>query len=66
MKISKEVVDSMQLERVHRSPGHPTPGKTRSIVAKFSFFKESEAARRQWKQLKGTKLTFSNSPHRKW
>ncbi|KAH3775679.1 hypothetical protein DPMN_177085 [Dreissena polymorpha] len=28
MKIAKEVVDSMQLERVHRSPGHPTPGKT--------------------------------------
>ncbi|KAH3888548.1 hypothetical protein DPMN_012584 [Dreissena polymorpha] len=43
MKIAKEVVDSIQLERVHRSPGHPTPGKTRSIVAKFDFFKDREA-----------------------
>ncbi|KAH3889707.1 hypothetical protein DPMN_013770 [Dreissena polymorpha] len=54
MKITKEVVESMQIERVHRSPGHPTPGKTRSIVAKFAFFKDREAVRRQRMELKGT------------
>ncbi|KAH3715372.1 hypothetical protein DPMN_058080 [Dreissena polymorpha] len=31
-KIAKEVAESMQIERVHRSLGYPTPGKTRSIV----------------------------------
>ncbi|KAH3729695.1 hypothetical protein DPMN_055673 [Dreissena polymorpha] len=56
MKIAKEVVDSIQLERVHRSPGYPTAGKTRSIAAKFAFFKDRETVRRQWEQLNGTNL----------
>ncbi|KAH3818569.1 hypothetical protein DPMN_120290 [Dreissena polymorpha] len=42
----------MQLERVH-----PTPGKTRSIVEKFGFFKDREVVRRQWKRLNGTNFS---------
>ena len=54
LKIAKDAADRMQFERVHRSPGQPTPGKTRSIVAKFAFFKDREAVRRQWKELNGS------------
>ena len=44
----------MKFERVHRTSNERTPGKPRSIVAKFAFFKDREAVRRQWKHLSGT------------
>ncbi|XP_060554240.1 homeobox protein unc-42-like [Ruditapes philippinarum] len=50
LKVAKETADSIRLERVHRSPGQPIPGKTRTIVAKFTFFKDRELIRRQWKK----------------
>jgi len=53
-KIARDVVDSIKFERVHRSPGSPTPGKVRNIVAKFTFFKERELVRKLWKQLDGS------------
>ncbi|KAH3806176.1 hypothetical protein DPMN_134492 [Dreissena polymorpha] len=39
-KLTQEVATSLRFERVHRSPGSPTPGKIRNIIAKFSFFKD--------------------------
>jgi hypothetical protein len=54
LNIAKETADAIKFERVHRSPGEPTRGKTRSIIAKFSFFKDKEVVRRQWKHLDGT------------
>lgn len=54
LKIAKETADRIRFERVHRTPGHRIPGKTRSIVAKFSFFQDRELVRRQWKELRGT------------
>ncbi|XP_060605464.1 uncharacterized protein LOC132757979 [Ruditapes philippinarum] len=54
LKVAKETADNIRLERVHRSPGQPIPGKTRTIVAKFTFFKDRELIRRQWKHLNDT------------
>lgn len=54
LKIAKETADSIRFERVHRSPGYPVPGKLRTIVAKFTFFKDREFVRKQWKELRGT------------
>ena len=51
MKIQKEVADNIQFESVHRSPREPLPRKTRSIVAKFTYFKDRELVRKQWKNL---------------
>lgn len=31
-KITREIVDSIRFERVHRSPGYPIAGKVRNIV----------------------------------
>ncbi|XP_052225073.1 uncharacterized protein LOC127840700 [Dreissena polymorpha] len=53
-KLSQEVATSIRFERVHRSPGSPTHGKIRNIVAKFSFFKDREMVRKRWKELDGT------------
>lgn len=55
MKLTKEVVNNIRFERVHRSPSEPKPGRIRSIVAKFTFFKDREIVRKQWKELSGTK-----------
>jgi hypothetical protein len=52
--IARELVDSIKFERVHRSPGAPTAGKVRNIVAKFSYFKDREMVRKRWKELDGT------------
>ncbi|XP_052256425.1 uncharacterized protein LOC127861783 [Dreissena polymorpha] len=52
--IARELVDSIKFERVHRSPGVPTAGKVRNIVAKFSYFKDREMVRKRWKELDGT------------
>ncbi|XP_052762354.1 uncharacterized protein LOC128204998 [Mya arenaria] len=54
LKIAKETANAMRFERVHRSPGQPVVGKIRNIVAKFTFFKDREVVRRQWKHLAGT------------
>ncbi|XP_052812861.1 uncharacterized protein LOC128240302 [Mya arenaria] len=54
LKLAKETVESIRFERVHRSPGQPVPGRIRNIVAKFTFFKDREVVRRQWKHLAGT------------
>jgi hypothetical protein len=54
LKISKEVVNELRFERVHRSPGHVLPGKKRTVVAKFTYFKDREQVRRQWRNLQGT------------
>ncbi|XP_052238593.1 uncharacterized protein LOC127849881 [Dreissena polymorpha] len=54
MKLAKEEAASIQFERVHRSHGTPTPGKTRNIIAKFAFFKDRENVRKRWKELEGT------------
>ena len=56
MKIQKEVADNIQFESVHRSPREPLPRKTRSIVAKFTYFKDRELVRKQWKNLSGTQF----------
>ncbi|XP_052286605.1 uncharacterized protein LOC127882142 [Dreissena polymorpha] len=54
LKIAKETADAMRFERVHRSPSHPVHGKVRNIIAKFTFFKDRELVRKQWKHLTGT------------
>lgn len=54
MKIAKETAESIKFERIHRSPSAPQAGKVRSIVAKFTFFRDREYVRRQWKSLNGT------------
>ncbi|XP_053383295.1 uncharacterized protein LOC128549767 [Mercenaria mercenaria] len=55
MKVAKETAQGIRFERVHRSPSAPTPGKTRSIVAKFTYFQDRELVRRQYKELINTK-----------
>ena len=42
LHLTKEMADSVRLERVHRSPGSATAGKVRPIVAKFTYFKDRE------------------------
>lgn len=54
LKLTKEEADNMRFERVHRSPSEPISGRTRSIVAKFTYFKDREHVRKQWKHLSGT------------
>ena len=39
------------------SPGAPVPGKIRSIVAKFTYFKDRELVRKQWKNLDATRFS---------
>ena len=58
LKIAKDMTDSIRFERVHRSPGHQIQGKVRTIVAKFTFFKDREFVRRQWKNLNGTRFSM--------
>ena len=48
------MADTIKFERIHRMPSHPVSGKTRSVVAKFTFLQDREMVRKQWKQLKGT------------
>ena len=44
----------LKFERVHRSPNERKEGRNRSIIAKFTYFKDRETVRRQWKELEGT------------
>lgn len=54
LQLAKETADAIQFERVHRTPAQRIHGKVRSIVAKFTFFKDRELVRRQWPKLEGT------------
>lgn len=56
MKIARETVDALRLERVHRMPSQPIAGRVRNVVARFAFFKDREAVRQQWPELKGTQF----------
>ena len=40
LHLTKDMADSVRLERVHRSPGSATTGKVRPIVAKCTYFKD--------------------------
>ena len=51
LKVARETVEAMRFERVHRTPSQPVRGKVRTIVAKFTFFKNREKVRRQWPDL---------------
>lgn len=53
-RITRDMADSIRFERVHRSPGAPVDGKVRNIVAKFTYFKDREMVRKQWKELEGS------------
>ncbi|XP_052258671.1 uncharacterized protein LOC127863292 [Dreissena polymorpha] len=54
LKVAKETADTIRFERVHRAPGYPVHGKVRNIVAQFTFFRDRELVRKQWKHLTGT------------
>ncbi|KAH3768684.1 hypothetical protein DPMN_169903 [Dreissena polymorpha] len=47
MKITNDVADAVHFEGVYRFPGQAIPWKTRSIAAKFAFFKDREAVRKK-------------------
>ena len=49
LKIAKDVADNIKFERAHGSPGHTVHGKVRTVVATYTFFKDREIVRRQWK-----------------
>ena len=53
MKITKEQVEKISFEKVHRM-GAKQNGRIRNIVAKFTLFKEREYVRKQWKTLEGS------------
>lgn len=58
LKLAQDTVDSIGLERVHRT-GNKTSGvhnKPRNIVAKFTSFKDREIVRRSKGKLKGTEF----------
>ena len=57
MNISKEDVDDIQFERVHRLPtrtNSPYPAKPRPIIAKFSFYQDKQFVWSSVKNLKNT------------
>ena len=54
LKIAKDTVAVMRFERVHGTPSQPVSGKVSNIVAKFTYFKDREAVRQQWPELRGT------------
>lgn len=58
MKLAKEVVDQIEMERVHRV-GEKIPGVCRKIVVKFLKYKDKEFVRKQWKTLQGTPYYIS-------
>lgn len=55
LEIAQELVDQIVLERVHRV-GQNVRGGPRSIVAKFSLFKDRETVRKLRSKLNGTKF----------
>jgi len=58
MKVAKDAVYQMVMERVHRI-GPKQHGRCRKIVAKFLQFKDKEFVRKQWKTLEGTPFYVS-------
>jgi len=57
LKVARETAEAIRFERVHRTPSQPVRGKVRTIVAKFTFFKDRETVRRQWPELQGTNFS---------
>ena len=55
MKVAKEAVDQMVMERV-LIIGPKQHVRCRNIVAKFLQFKDTEFVRKQWNTLEGTPL----------
>ena len=55
MKVAKEAVDQMVMERV-LIIGPKQHVRCRNIVAKFLQFKDKEFVRKQWNTLEGTPL----------
>ena len=53
MEIAQEEVNNLQFDRVHRM-GVKRDNSVKSIVAKFTLFKERESVRKQAKILKDT------------
>ena len=63
MNISKEDVDDIQFERVHRLPTRKNslnPAKPRPIIAKFSFYQDKQFVWSSVKNLKNTGIGLSN------
>ena len=47
MKLSNEFAKTVKFEREHRSPSERKQGRNRSVIAKFTYFKDRETVRRQ-------------------
>ena len=63
MKISREDMNEIRFERVHRLPTRRNPRRsknTRPVIAKFSFYQDKEFVWSKVKNLKGTKIGISN------
>ena len=63
MKISREDMNEIKFERVHRLPTRRNPRRsknTRPVIAKFSFYQDKEFVWSKVKNLKGTKIGISN------
>ena len=58
MKVAKEAVGEMVMERVHRI-GPKQHGRCRKIVAKFLQFKDKGFVRKKWKTLERTPFYVS-------
>ena len=57
LKLSKEKVDDIKFERVHRMGNRAWQGYSRNIVAKFTLFKDRECVKQQRINLKGTNFS---------
>ena len=62
MKISREDMNEIRFERVHRLPTrrNPRSTNTRPVIAKFSFYQDKEFVWSKVKNLKGTKIGISH------
>ena len=63
MKISREDMNEIRFERVHRLPSRRNPqgsAKIRPVVAKFSFYQDKEFVWSKVKNLKGTGIGISH------
>ena len=59
LKFEHDLVNDIQLERVHRIGQCRADGKIRQIVAKFTLFKDREAVRNERRNLKDTNFFIS-------
>ena len=63
MKISKEDMNEIRFERVHRLPTRRNPRRstnTRPVIAKFSFYQDKEFVWSKVKNFKGTEIGISH------